>query len=73
VEVAPAGAGHQLVGQLLPPGPARVEVRHPDGVLAVEADELGRFAAERVAAGPISVRCQQGAAGAPVVTEWVPI
>jgi hypothetical protein len=69
-----AGVEHRLVGQLLPPGPARVEVRHPDGVLTVEADELGRFAAERVSTGPISLRCQQaGAARGPVVTEWVPI
>jgi hypothetical protein len=69
-----AGVEHRLIGQLLPPGPARVEVRHPDGVLMVEADELGRFAAEQVATGPISLRCQRaGAATAPVVTEWVPI
>ena len=73
-ERLPVGAEHRLVGQLLPPGPAVVEVRHPDGVLTVEADELGRFAAERVATGPISLRCQQpGAGAAPVVTEWVPI
>jgi hypothetical protein len=69
-----AGAEHRLMGQLLPPGPARVEVRHPHGVLAVEADELGRFAAEQVSTGPISLRCLQAGAGtAPVVTEWVPI
>jgi hypothetical protein len=72
-----AAAGHQVVGQLLPPGPARVELRHPDGVLAVEADELGRFAVDGVAGGPVSLRCQQagdaGEPGAPIVTEWVPI
>jgi hypothetical protein len=35
---------------------------------------LGRFTAERVLAGPISLRCQQpGTGAAPVVTEWVPI
>jgi hypothetical protein len=69
-----AGAEHQLVGQLLPPVPARVEVRHPAGVITVEADELGRFAAERIATGPVSLRCQPaGAATAPVVTEWVPL
>jgi hypothetical protein len=71
----PAGAEHRLIGQLLPGGPARVQVRHPDGVLEVEADELGRFAAERIATGPISLRCVQSGPGssAPVVTEWVPI
>lgn len=74
VEVLPAGGEHRLIGQLVPPGPARVQVRHPEGVLEVEADELGRFAAERVSAGPVSLRCEQTGAGhAPVVTEWVPI
>jgi hypothetical protein len=72
--ITAVGAEHRLVGQLLPPGPARVEVRHPEGVLAVEADELGRFTADRVSTGPISLRCQQAAAGtAPVVTEWIPL
>jgi hypothetical protein len=69
-----AGAGHRLVGQLLPAGTAQVQVRHPDGVLEVATDELGRFIADRVARGPISLRCQQGdAEGTPIVTEWVPI
>jgi hypothetical protein len=69
-----AGAAHRLVGQLLPGGPARVQVRHPDGVLEVATDELGRFVADRVASGPISLRCQQGSEEeTPVVTEWVPI
>jgi hypothetical protein len=69
------GAGHRLVGQLLPGGPARVQVRHPAGVLEVEADELGRFAAEGVVAGPVSLRFQQAGDGGdvPIVTEWVPI
>ncbi len=71
---AAAGAAHRLVGQLLPGRPARVQVRHPDGVLEVATDELGRFVADRVASGPISLRCQQGGAeAAPIVTEWVPI
>lgn len=69
-----AGAAHRLVGQLLPGGSARVQVRHPDGVLEVATDELGRFVADRVASGPISLRCEQGGAGGtPIVTEWVPI
>lgn len=69
-----AGAAHRIIGQVLPPGPARVQVRHPEGVLEVEADELGRFAAEGVSAGPVSLRCEPaGAASTPAVTEWVPI
>jgi hypothetical protein len=82
LEILPTGpehtqmgaAVHRLIGQLLPGGPAQVQVRHPDGVLEVATDELGRFVADRVASGPISLRCQQGAAeGTPIVTEWVPI
>lgn len=72
VEVTRAGPEHRLVGQLLPPGPARVQVRHPDGVLDLDADELGRFIAERVAPGPVSLRCERGGEGQ-VVTDWVTV
>jgi hypothetical protein len=34
----------RLVGQLLPPGPARVELRHGAEVTMTDADDLGRFA-----------------------------
>lgn len=67
LEVTRAGGAHRLLGQLLPPSAAQVEVRHPDGVLRTEADELGRFTAEQVSAGPVSIRCLG------VVTDWVAI
>lgn len=67
LEVTRLGGAHRLLGQLLPPSAASVEIRHPDGVLRTEADELGRFAAEQVSAGPISIRCLG------VVTDWVAI
>jgi hypothetical protein len=67
LEVTRVGGAHRLLGQLLPPGAAHVEIRHPDGVFHTEADELGRFAAEQVTAGPISIRCLG------VVTDWVAI
>jgi hypothetical protein len=36
-------ADGRLVGQLLPPGPAHVELHHATGTVASQADELGRF------------------------------
>ena len=35
--------GERLVGQLVPPGPARVELHRGSDVVATRADELGRF------------------------------
>ncbi|HZD00373.1 MAG TPA: hypothetical protein VFA46_09345 [Actinomycetes bacterium] len=74
LEVVVAGARRHLVGQLDPPQAAEVEVRHPRGTRTVDADQLGRFAAE-VSAGPVSLRCRAGAAppGAAVVTAWVSV
>ena len=37
-------ADGRLVGQLLPPGPARVELQHGTEVSTTVADDLGRFA-----------------------------
>ena len=36
-------ADGRLVGQLVPPGPARVELHHAAGSLTTRADDLGRF------------------------------
>jgi hypothetical protein len=36
-------ADGRLVGQLIPPGPARVELHHATDVVATRADDLGRF------------------------------
>ena len=62
----------RIVGQLVPPGRASVVVRHRDGTVELEADELGRFACEQVPAGPFSLRCA-AASGVPVETDWVVI
>jgi hypothetical protein len=73
LEVTAVGARRRVVGQLAPPQPARVEIRHRAGHTLVEADELGRFRTEDLAAGPSSLRChltgRRGAA--PVVTDWI--
>jgi hypothetical protein len=73
IEVAPGGG--RLVGQLVPPQAARIEVRHLGGSLSVESDELGRFSAERISPGPVSLRCRacDPAAWPPTATDWVAI
>ena len=69
------GAGAPLVGQLVPPQPAEIEVRHAGGFVSVAADELGRFAADGVAGGPVSLVCRLGDATGTrtVVTAWLVI
>jgi hypothetical protein len=73
VEVSAIGPRRQLVGQLVPGQPARIDVRHAGGVTTVRADELGRFGADAISAGPVSLRCHLGdtPASLPVVTEWI--
>jgi hypothetical protein len=73
LEVTALGAGRRIVGQLVPPGPGSVELRHAGGLLELEADALGRFTAEDVEPGPVSLRCTREGAGTVVKTEWVSI
>jgi hypothetical protein len=76
VEIAGAGAGRSLIGQLLPPQAGHVEIRQgADAPLTVEADELGRFSAGPLRAGPLCLRCSTGtpAGRRAVVTDWVTI
>jgi hypothetical protein len=74
LEVAHQGGSRSLLGQLVPPHPAVVEVRHSGGLLTLDADEIGRFAAPRVAPGPISLRCRlEGADLPPLATPWVTV
>jgi hypothetical protein len=72
VEVELGGpGGRRLLGQMHPPGPARIEVRQPAaaGPRWVEADDHGRFAIEDMAAGPFSLTCH-AAGRRPVTTAW---
>lgn len=72
LEVTTKGSRRQLVGQLIPPQPASVAVRHHGGTALVEADELGRFSADELPRGPSSLRCHLGGGEEPpVVTDWV--
>ncbi len=68
-------ADGRLVGQMVPPQAARVEIRHRGGSTVVQADELGRFHADGLEAGPMSLRCWvTGTAGVPPTeTDWIVI
>ncbi len=74
IEVAEVAGGRRLLGQLVPPAPARIEVRHSGGLLRLGADEVGRFSADGVAPGPVSLRCMvEGVDGPPLDTAWVTV
>ena len=56
----------------MPAYAAEVTVRHAGGRERVRADDLGRFPAVEVDAGPVSLHCAlPGQEAAPVVTDWV--
>ncbi|AXE90245.1 hypothetical protein C1703_34980 [Streptomyces sp. Go-475] len=59
-----------LMGQVLPPQPARIEVLcGPRPGSALTADDLGRFTADVPPSGPFALRLRTG--GDVVVTEWL--
>jgi hypothetical protein len=70
LEVGASGAERRLVGQLVPPQPAAIEIRHPGGTIAADADDLGRFSADAIPAGPVSLVCRRAGGGA-VATDWL--
>jgi hypothetical protein len=74
LEVAVVSDRRRIIGQLIPTQPAAVVIRHPSGEVAVEADELGRFMAEAVIVGPVSLSCSlEGGEGKSVNTDWIVI
>jgi hypothetical protein len=54
--LVPGPRGSRLEGQLAPPGPARIEVRHGTETTEIEADEQGRFVLDGVRNGPLALR-----------------
>lgn len=68
VETVAAAGGLRLLGQLVPAQAGRVEIRHAGGSTEVEADDMGRFAADGLPPGPVSLRCRAGALT--VDTDW---
>ncbi|MGH2786417.1 MAG: hypothetical protein ACRDJV_00730 [Actinomycetota bacterium] len=72
LEVGFAARGKRIVGQLIPTQAAAIEIRHPAGEEAVQADELGRFAAEIMTAGPVSFSCRLQTNGEKTITtDWI--
>ncbi|MCT9145453.1 hypothetical protein N4G67_41430 [Streptomyces violarus] len=61
---------HGLLGQVLPPQPARIEVLGgPRPGSTLTADDLGRFTGDVPLTGPFALRLRAG--GDVVVTEWL--
>lgn len=61
--------GDGIVGQLTPPGPARVTLVTPDGPqVAADADEVGCFSLPAPPPGPMRLDCQRGSER--FLTEW---
>jgi len=73
VEVAQTGSTRHLSGQLVPLGPAQITVRWSSGAQETTADELGRFAIDRVPAGSVSLAILRTGAEQPIVTSWISI
>lgn len=62
----------RLVGQLVPPQTAAIELHHAGGSMAAAADALGRFTFEDVPIGSIRLTCRlEGDDGGVVTTEWI--
>lgn len=72
LEVTPEGERHRLLGQLSGASGRPVQLDAGGRQWRVAVDELGRFAVDDVAAGPLRLRCTS-AAGVPVVTSWLTI
>jgi hypothetical protein len=58
--LVPGPRGSRLEGQLAPPGPARIEVRHGGAVAEIEADDQGRFVLDGIRKGPLALRVLRG-------------
>jgi hypothetical protein len=68
LEISGTADSRRLSGQLIPRQSAVVDIRHSAGVITVEADALGRFTAESVPPGAVSMRCRLGT---PISTGWI--
>ncbi|HLN05699.1 MAG TPA: hypothetical protein VK217_05445, partial [Acidimicrobiales bacterium] len=62
----------RVVGQVVPPQAAIVELRHRGGTTPVTTDELGCFHVPALPDGPVSFRCRPSRADAnSVATSWI--
>jgi hypothetical protein len=74
VEITAHDGRYRIVGQLLPPGPGRVEIRTGGAArpIGIDTDDLGRFDANGLPRGPLSLRATPDEGG-PFTTAWVNI
>jgi hypothetical protein len=71
IEVAVVAEGtRRIVGQLVPPQSATIELRHGTERQVTQSDTLGRFTFYDVPAGPVSLRCDLGGDQS-VQTDWL--
>lgn len=68
LEISGTTDSRRLTGQLIPRQSAVVDIRHSAGVITVEADALGRFSAECIPSGTVSMRCRLST---PISTGWI--
>lgn len=73
VETSATGRHRRLVGQVVPPQSAQLELHHLTGKLITQTDPLGRFAVAELVPGPVCFRCYvgQGPDAVVVETDWV--
>ncbi len=71
IEVAVLSEGtRRIIGQLVPPQQAEIELRFAGQAKTARSDHLGRFTFQDVPTGPISLRCRLEDAQT-VQTEWL--
>jgi hypothetical protein len=61
----------KLVGQLVPPLVATIELVGGDEVRAVQTDHLGRFTFDDLPPGPVRLAVLDGDGASTVQTDWV--
>jgi hypothetical protein len=70
IEVSGEDEERRIIGQT--DRPADVEIRHRGQSVRLTTDAHGRFRADGIAAGPVSMRCVfHDSPDAPIVTSWV--
>jgi hypothetical protein len=61
----------RLVGQLIPPGEAEIELVSGDAVRSVSSDAIGRFAVDEIEPGPVRIVVLGADGQRSVQTEWM--
>jgi hypothetical protein len=72
IEVMLVDAEHRrLVGQLIPPGEADIELVSGDSVRPLRSDAIGRFSVEEIEPGPVRIVVLGADGRRTVQTEWM--